>query len=188
MGRDVSLFDRYARLYDRLMPAADRAVLRAGLQLAERPVALVLDVGGGTGRAARRIPGPERIVVDAAQGMLRQARHHGLAGVRADAARLPVPDASVDAVLIVDALHHIPDQGGTLAEAARVLRPGGVLVVREFDRGTIRGRLLAVAEHAVGFDSTFFTPAELRRAVERVGLVAQVPDRGFAYTVTGVRR
>jgi demethylmenaquinone methyltransferase/2-methoxy-6-polyprenyl-1,4-benzoquinol methylase len=131
---------------------------------------------------------PERVVVDASRSMLERARSHGLATLQADGGHLPVRDDSVDAVLIVDALHHIPDQVGTLEEAARVLRPGGVLVIREFDRATIPGRLLVAAEHAVGFDSSFFTPDELAFAVERAGLDVGVPQRGFGFTVVGVRR
>lgn len=188
MSRDVTLFDRFARPYDRLMPGTDVTALRAGLSMAERDVERVLDVGGGTGRAARALEGPERVVVDASRGMLEQARSRGLGVLQADGGHLPVRDESVDAVLVVDALHHIGDQVGTLEEAARVLRPGGVLVVREFDRATIPGRLLVAAEHAIGFDSAFFTPDELAFAVERTGLDVGVPQRGFGFTVVGVRR
>lgn len=188
MARDVSWFDRFARPYDWLMPGTDVDALRAGLSMAERDIERVLDVGGGSGRATRVLKGPERIVVDASAGMLAQARRHGLEGLQADAGHLPVRDETVDAILVVDALHHIPDQVGALEEAARVLRPGGVLVVREFDRATLPGRLLVGAEHAIGFDSSFFTPDELAAAVDRAGLDSAIPDRGFGYTVVGVRR
>lgn len=49
----------------------------------------------------------------------------------ADAARLPYRRGSFDAVLIRDLLHHVPDRGAVLAEAVRVLRPGGRLTVIE---------------------------------------------------------
>jgi len=188
VSRDVSWFERFARPYDWLMPGTDVDALRAGLSMAERDVDRVLDVGGGTGRATRVLRGPERIVVDAARGMLERARRRGLGGIQADAGHLPVRENTADAVLVVDALHHIPDQVGALEEAARVLRPGGVLVVREFDRATLPGRFLVAAENAVGFDSSFFTPDELAAVVDRAGLDAAVPDRGFGYTVVGVRR
>ena len=185
---DVARFDRFARHYERLMPASDVGPIRAGLVLADRELHRVLDVGGGTGRAVRALGVPERVVVDAAPGMLAEARRRGLGCVLGDAARLPVADASVDAVLIVDALHHVADQTGALAEAERVLRPGGVLVCREFDRSTLPGLLLATGERLVGFDSEFFTPDELAFAVERVGLDAAIPVRGFGFTVAGVKR
>ncbi|EMA45636.1 methyl transferase-like protein [Halococcus morrhuae DSM 1307] len=185
---DVALFERVARYYERFSPATNERALRAGLALADRDIDRALDVGGGTGRAARVLDSPERVVVDAAGEMLAEARRVGLDCVRGDGATLPVADDSVDAVVIVDALHHISDRAGALAEAERVLRPGGVVVCREFNRATVRGQALAAGEHIVGFDSEFFTPEELARAVERTGLDAAIPDRGFGFTVAGVKR
>lgn len=49
----------------------------------------------------------------------------------ADAARLPLKDATQDAVCGIDTLHHLPDPGGFLKEAARVLKPGGSLLLVE---------------------------------------------------------
>ncbi|MFB6139286.1 MAG: class I SAM-dependent methyltransferase [Halosimplex sp.] len=184
---DVGVFHRFARAYDRLMYSADPATLRVGLDLAERPVDVVLDVGGGSGRASRAVDAARPVVVDAARGMLAQARDHGLETVQGDAGRLPVGDESVDAVLVVDALHHIVDVEGVVAAAARALRPGGVLVIREFDPTTLRGRGLVAAERWVGFDSTFWAPDDLRDRVAAGGLAASVPDRGFGYTVAGVK-
>ncbi|WP_436925804.1 class I SAM-dependent methyltransferase [Halosimplex amylolyticum] len=184
---DVSAFDRFARAYDRLMYAADPATLHAGLDLAERPVEVLLDVGGGSGRASRALDVPRPVVVDAARGMLREAQSHGLEAVQGDAARLPVGDESVDAVLVVDALHHMADVEGVVAAAHRALRPGGVLVIREFDPTTLRGRGIVAAERVVGFDSQFYAPGDLRRRVAAGGFTASIPDGGFGYTVAGVK-
>lgn len=180
-------FDRFAPLYDRVMPPADASVLEPGLRQAVGPVERLLDVGGGTGRGARALSVPEAVVVDASRPMLRRARGHGLACVQGDSATLPVADGSVDAVLVIDALHHFPEIDGTVAAAARALRPGGALVVREFDPGTLRGRALVAAEHLVGFRSTFLGPDDLGARMEDAGLEPVILDRGFAYTVAGVR-
>jgi len=185
---DVATFDRFARAYDAVMPSARRSKLDAAFKLADRPIERLLDVGGGPGRAARATDADERIVVDPARGMLDRARAHGLEGVRGDGSRLPVRDGAVDAVVVSDALHHIADQRGVLQEARRVLRPGGVLVIREFDPTTLRGRALVAAERLWGFDSAFASPDALRADVEAVGLAAMVVERGFGYTVVGVRR
>ena len=182
---DVSTFDRLARLYDLAMPPARERPLAEGLARAERPVHRALDVGGGTGRAAAAIR-PETVVVDAAPGMCRRARSKGHAAVTGDATRLPVADNSVDAALVVDALHHMPDHPTVFGELSRVLRPGGVAIVREFDPTTLPGRALVAAEHAWGFASTFHTPADLVDLLAAAGFEASTLDGGFGYTVVGV--
>lgn len=182
---DVRHFEWIAPLYDLFMPAADESTLERGFELAERPIERVLDVGGGTGRAARAVSVSERIVVDPAAGMLSQATQHDLTAVRADGSRLPVREESVDAVLIVDALHHIADRSAALAEAHRVIRPGGVLVVFEFDPSCVRGRLLAIGERLIRFDSTFETPAGLGKMIQSAGFEPSLLDQGFTYTLVG---
>ncbi|MFC7080897.1 class I SAM-dependent methyltransferase [Halorussus caseinilyticus] len=117
--------------------------------------------------------------------MTRQARRNGSEAVRADAARLPFADASADAVFVVDALHHFGDPERAVEEAVRVLRPGGVLVVREFDPTTLVGRLVEAGEHLYGFDSTFFPPEHLARQVADAGLDAKYRTEGPTYTVVG---
>ena len=183
---DVSPFHRFARLYDRGMWRADRSTLEAGFAVADRSVERVLDVGGGTGRASLALPDYETVVVDAARGMLAEARGKGLATVQGDAATLPVRDESADAVLVVDALHHMADPEGVFVAARRAVRPGGVLVIREFDPTTLRGRGLVLGERLVGFDSQFWSPATLRDLLEAAGFEAHVVEDGFGYTVAGV--
>jgi len=192
---DVQFFDRVARLYDRLAPATDPEPIWAGLARADRPVSRVLDLAGGTGRAARAVSTPvdtthtpETVVVDASGRMLARAADRGTLAVRGDAGRLPVRTASVDAVVVLDALHHLLNPEAALAEAERVLRSGGVLVIREFDPGTLRGRALVAAERAVGFDSTFRGPDAWAAAVDAARLSPRVLDRGFAFTVVGKKR
>jgi ubiquinone/menaquinone biosynthesis C-methylase UbiE len=185
---DVRFFDRMAPLYDRLMPPANGEALAAGLDHATRPIDRLLDVGGGSGRAAAALTGPEIAVVDVSMGMLARARDgRGLPGVAGDAGRLPFRDASVDAITVVDAFHHLPDQEAAIREAARALAPGGTLVIREFDPTHPLGRALVAAEHAIGMTSRFRTPRDLAAAFDDAGLDPRIVDRGFGYTVAGVR-
>lgn len=185
---DVGFFDRIAPLYDLVMPPASGEALAAGLERAERPIDRLLDVGGGSGRAAAAISGPDVTVVDASHSMLRRARHaRGLETMAGDAGRLPVRDDAVDAAMIVDALHHLPDHDAALVELARVLAPGGVLVVREFDPTHPLGRTLELGEHVIGMDSTFLAPDTLAETLATHGFRASVIDRGFGYTVVGIR-
>jgi SAM-dependent methyltransferase len=99
----------------------------------------VLDLGSGPGLdgllAARRV-GPRGQVfgVDLCPEMVEKARHNaGLLGLnnvkflQAEIAKLPLPGASVDMVISNGVLNLCPDKPGVLAEAFRVLRPGGRL-------------------------------------------------------------
>jgi demethylmenaquinone methyltransferase/2-methoxy-6-polyprenyl-1,4-benzoquinol methylase len=183
---DVPYFDRFAPIYDRVLPGTDSAPLEAGLALATREVGCVLDLGGGTGRAARALP-DDSLVLDASLPMLFRARDFDLETVRGDVRTLPLGPDVVDGVVIVDALHHFPAVERAITEASRVLRPGGALVIREFDPTTLRGRALVWGEKLVGFASTFFTPADVESMLREAGLEPRVLERGFVYTVAGVK-
>lgn len=181
---DRWFFDRVAPLYDLVMPGADRSVLMRGLGMTDGPVRTVLDVGGGTGRAARAITADRRIVLDASRGMLDRVPAP-IRTVAASATDLPVRPGGVDAVLIVDALHHLPEPERVLSEVYAAIRPGGVVVIGEFDPGSLRGRLVTIGEAVMGFESTFWRPDALVSLVGSAGFDAEVLDRGFTYTVAG---
>lgn len=85
----------------------------------------VVDVGGGHGRLARLLPGlaMKCLLIDISPAMLALAPRPA---VRADGARLPVADASADAVAALYTLYHYADPRLPISEARRVLRPGGL--------------------------------------------------------------
>jgi ubiquinone/menaquinone biosynthesis C-methylase UbiE len=90
---------------------------------------------------------------------LRRARERGLSNItpaRGDARELPYADASFDAAYLVTVLGEIPDQEAALRELARVLRPGGRLVV---------GELFG--------DPHWVSPKRLRERAEAAGLAFQ---------------
>ncbi|WP_329125404.1 class I SAM-dependent methyltransferase [Streptomyces sp. NBC_01465] len=91
----------------------------------------LLDIACGTGIVTERLrrPGLRVFGADASYGMARKAadRVPG-AVVLGDVRQLPFPDASLDAVSAVWLLHLVPEAEAVVAEAARVLRPGGVFV------------------------------------------------------------
>jgi demethylmenaquinone methyltransferase/2-methoxy-6-polyprenyl-1,4-benzoquinol methylase len=100
--------------------------------------ASVLDVGTGTGKlaeAVRRAQPRARVVgVDFTLRMLRQAQH-ALLCAGADALQLPFADGQFDAVVSGFVMRNLADVPAGIAEQARVLRPGGQLVVLETTPG-----------------------------------------------------
>ncbi len=146
-----AMFDRVSAVYDplnTLMTAGlhhhwrTRAVDLAGV----RPGSRVLDVATGTGDLAielvRRVsPGGEVVGSDFSEGMLRRARIKGarMAGLSfewGDALQLPYDEDSFDAATVGFGARNFSDLQSGLAEMARVVRPGGRVVVLDFTTPT----------------------------------------------------
>jgi ubiquinone/menaquinone biosynthesis C-methylase UbiE len=124
-----------------------REAIRAELRL--QPGERVLDIGSGPGFLAVEIAttvGPDGLVhgVDVSESMLAIARHRRAVPPaapiefrRADAHALPFADSSFDAVLSTQVYEYVDDLPAALAEAHRVLSPGGRLLVLDTDWDSI---------------------------------------------------
>lgn len=122
-------------------PLITRARLREVLD--PKPGERILEVGPGTGYYTLEMaewvkPGGRVDILDLQQEMLehtmRSAAERGLDNItptQADASAMPYEDGTYDAAFLVTVLGEIPDQDAALRELARVLRPGGRLVVGE---------------------------------------------------------
>ena len=99
------------------------------------PVGTALDAACGTGRHTAHLHelGHRVIGVDASPDMLARARERlpDVDFCEADLHRLPLPDDAVDTVVCALALTHVPELAPVLREFARVLRPGGHLVISD---------------------------------------------------------
>lgn len=177
-------FDLAAPFYDRFIHPGDRRRLRELLDLppgAAPAQGWMLDAAGGTGRhAAHFLPLVERLVVcDLSAPMLRMAKEKGCPHpARAGVHHLPFPDNCFERVLVVDAFHHFGDQPGAARELARVLRPGGRLVIEEPDIRRAGVKLIALAELVFLMGSRFRTPAWVRDQLAAAGLEARVETEG----------
>lgn len=141
-----SVAERYDVMNDLMSFGLHRAWKAAAIAVARpRPGERVLDIATGSGDLAlplsRKVsPGGEVWITDINRRMLERGRDRlldrGLAlpAVQCDAERLPFPDAHFDCVTVGFGLRNMTRKDAALAEMARVLKPGGRLVVLEFSR------------------------------------------------------
>ena len=138
-------YDKAAPYYNRQMRFFDRVLFGGGREwVCSQADGDVLELAVGTGRNLRHYPPGVRLTgIEFSPGMLELARKKA-AAVRPDAdlregnaEALDFPDASFDTVTCTLALCTIPDDRAAVAEAMRVLRPGGRLVLLEHVRSPV---------------------------------------------------
>ena len=171
---------QWDRLRDELF--GDRFHLSALAAFVE-PDWIVGDLGCGTGQlSAALAPFVARVVaVDGSAAMLQAAkkRLHGLDNIdlrRGDLEALPIDDARLDAATVMLVLHHIPEPAKALAEVARVLKPGGRIVLVDMlphDRENYRQQMGHVW---LGFPEDHTTRLLSEAGFEAIRIVALPPD------------
>lgn len=165
--------------------AAARAAL---IPPARDPGALLVDLGCGGGALAPPAAalGYRHVGVDLEPVSLGLARDHGVLAVRGDVLAVPLADGCADVVSAGEILEHVADPSTVVAEACRLLRPGGLLVLDTIN-ATWVARLLAVrlAERLAGpetrgiHDPALFVPPAL--------VVDACARHGVRLSVRGVR-
>ncbi len=181
-------YDGWARVYDlfwrryvnQTIPVLQRA---ARVQPGER----VLDLASGTGaferRVAAEIPDVELVGIDLAPSMVERARAKldGAANVRfeqADAHDLPFEESSFDAVVCANTFHYFSHPQQVLAEARRVLRSDGRLVLLDWCRDYWTCKVMdAVLQRVDPAYDTCYTLDELTILLRRAGLRTQYTFR-----------
>ncbi len=143
---------------------------------------VVLDAGCGSGRVTERLlerlPGGRVIALDASPSMVDAARERlarfgdRVSFVVADlGGPLPLPAASVDAILSTATFHWVRDHEALFAALAAVLRPGGRLVAQCGGAGNIARVRAAIRDAGEPWEGpwTFATPDETRQRLEAAG-------------------
>jgi len=203
--RVEAMFSAIARRYDlnnRLHSMwRDQAWRRAAVKMADvKPSDVVIDVACGTGDLAMAFghAGATNVIgIDFTVPMLEIARHkshrprQALSYHAGDAMRLPLPDRCADIVSIAFGIRNVAQPQAALREFARVLRPGGRLIVLEFSEPTnplLRGfdrfyrqRVMPLTATLIARDrsgaykylpksvSTFLSPEQMRANIAAAG-------------------
>ncbi|MGH3738210.1 MAG: methyltransferase domain-containing protein [Micromonosporaceae bacterium] len=150
--------------------------------------ATLVDLGCGGGLLAAHVAdkGYRHVGVDLVASALGVAAEHGVTPVRADVRRVPLADGCADVVSAGEILEHVTDPRLVLAEACRLLRPGGLLVldtiaanpVARFVAVTLGERIPGGAPKGV-HDPALFVPPEL--------VVEECARHGVTLAVRGLR-
>jgi ubiquinone/menaquinone biosynthesis C-methylase UbiE len=132
-----------------------------------------LEIGVGTGRFAGPLGVP--VGIDPSEAMLTRAAARGVQTVKGIAEALPFPDASFDYALVVTTLCFVEAPDEMLAEARRVLRPSGKLVIGFVDRESALGQtyLEHQAESVFYREAVFYSAAAVGSLLEVGGFVAR---------------
>ncbi len=147
---------------------------------AENAEAVLVDLACGGGLMAPHVArrGYRHVGVDLNLAGLRVAAAHGVLPVRGSVLQVPLADGCADVVVAGEVLEHVEDDVAVLAECARLLRPGGTLVIDALaDTRISRFLMVTVAERLPGgpppgiHDPALFVDrARLLAAAERLGL------------------
>jgi len=202
------VFDSVASRYDLmndLMSGGLHRLWKSALiaQLRPRPGMRLADLAGGTGDVAFRFlaaaEGATAVIADANAAMLEVARDRaidrgiltGLEFVLADAADLPFPDGAFDAAAIAFGLRNVTRRADALAEARRILKPGGHFLCLEFSRLIVPAlrplydaysfRVLPALGGIVAGDaeSYRYLAESIRRFPDQERLAAEMREAGF---------
>lgn len=185
----------FKRIFSRTPMAQSTSAYDFGLQYLDLPPQpLILDIGAGQGNGSaylsRRLPEAQVVTYDITMECFsRDKLDFGPNPpwfIQADATAPPLASNSLDAVLAIMTFHCLPQPQEIIAGAARMLRPGGMLLIADVNGRHWMGRPFEIVEHLFISPYTHaYTAEELRALCENAGLtdftVHQRPDkeRGF---------
>jgi 2-polyprenyl-6-hydroxyphenyl methylase/3-demethylubiquinone-9 3-methyltransferase len=149
---------------------------------------VLVDLGCGGGLLAPHVAakGYRHIGVDLTASALAQAAEHGVTVVRADVTAVPLAAGCADVVSAGEILEHVTDLPAALAEACRLLRPGGLLVIDTLaDTALARFVAIWLAERVPGGPPPGIHDPEL--LVDRTVLRRECARHGVHLQLRGIR-
>ena len=171
MMMDINPYRQYAEEYDRWYDE-HKAVYLSELSCIKEIIPSSgrgLEVGVGTGRFASSLG--IRWGLDPSGDMLERAHGRGVRVVRGESEGLPFTEETFDFVLFVTAICFLSDPARSLEEAARVVRPGGSLIIGMVDRDSSLGRQYQAKKEKSRFyrQATFYSVPEILRLLPPAG-------------------
>ncbi|HUW27184.1 MAG TPA: class I SAM-dependent methyltransferase [Sulfuriferula sp.] len=146
-----------------------------------------IEIGVGSGRFAA--PLGMQVGVDPAPAMLVHAAARGIEVVEGVTENLPFEAGSFDHALVVTTICFVDSPAGMLAEAHRVLKPGGLLVIGFIDRESTLGQdyLVHQAESVFYREATFYSADEVARLLVEAGFVIHAWGQTLAHPLPETR-
>jgi 2-polyprenyl-6-hydroxyphenyl methylase/3-demethylubiquinone-9 3-methyltransferase len=155
---------------------------------APSPDAVLVDLACGGGLMAPHVArlGYRHVGVDLGLVGLEVAREHGVAPVRGSVLAVPLADGCDDVVLAGEILEHVADDERVIAECARLLRPGGTLVIDAIARTRLASLVaVRIAERLPGGPPRGIHDPAL--FVDRRRLLAAADEAGLDLQLVGIR-
>jgi ubiquinone/menaquinone biosynthesis C-methylase UbiE len=150
----------------------------------------VLDVGAGSGffsiPVAQKLKTGSVVCLDLSPEMLarlqKKVERLGLTDrvriAQSEASSSGLPGESVDVVISNAVLHELPNPKAVLKEIARVLKPGGSVMIKDFNKDSLQGKIVSLFHHKD--EQGPFTPNELKNCLTEMGLrdIKTIPIKG----------